>query len=154
LASTYNELGLGICLQDPREDIGDEVHTLLQTPSSNEHKQLGVFVLLEASPLLSLAPELASALLECLVDCDFLAAYEVVLAPFGGVLFTVISASSSYQVGASNGDMRGDEERKTLTVGSGLGSCPIFDRPQKIGYRAYDRSPYFLDTPTAPKPFW
>lgn len=46
------------------------------------------------------------------------------------------------------------EGHKTLTVGSGLGSCPILDRPQKIGYRANDRSPYFLDTPTAPKPFW
>lgn len=67
---TYNELGLGVLLEDPWEDVGDEVHSFLQTPSSNEHEQLSIGVLLKASPFLSLAPEFASACLEFLVNGD------------------------------------------------------------------------------------
>lgn len=40
-----------------------------------------------------------------------------------------------------------------VSVGSGFGSEPMPLRPQKMGYRAYDRWPYLRDTPTAPKPF-
>lgn len=82
---TYDELCLGILLEDPWEDIGNEVHSLLQTPSSNEYEQLSFRVLLEASPLLGLAPKLASACLEFLIDGDRFVVYKSFLAPLSGI---------------------------------------------------------------------
>lgn len=40
-----------------------------------------------------------------------------------------------------------------VSVGSGFGSPPTSFMPQKIGYLAKARLPYFVDTPTAPNPF-
>lgn len=65
---THNKLGGGILLQDPGEDICNQIDALLQTPPPDEHEQLGVGVLLEASPLLSLALEICPPRLEFLVD--------------------------------------------------------------------------------------
>lgn len=70
---TYDQLGLGILLQDPREDVCNQVDTLLQTPPSNEHKELSLRVLLKPSPFLSLTLQLGPTSLEVLIDLGLLA---------------------------------------------------------------------------------
>lgn len=65
---THDKLGLGVLLQNPREDVRNQVDTLLQTPTTDEHKQLSLGVLLEASPFLGLALELGPTSLESLVN--------------------------------------------------------------------------------------
>lgn len=52
---THNQLGLGILLQHPREDISNKVDTFLQTPPANKHKELSIGVLFKAGPFLSQA---------------------------------------------------------------------------------------------------
>lgn len=84
---TYDELGLGILFQNPGEDICDQIHTLLQTPATNKHKQLSLGILLEAGPLLSLALELGSASLKCLVN-GWLLSGQSLWVPLGIVLRT------------------------------------------------------------------
>lgn len=83
---THDKLGLGICLQNPGEDISNEVHTLLQRPTSHEDEQFGFRVFLETSPFLSLALEVCPACLEFLIDGRGIGGECGVLAPFGSVL--------------------------------------------------------------------
>lgn len=73
-------------LQNPREDIRDQIDALLQTPPADEHKQLSVGVLLEAGPFLGLALELGPARLEGLVDGRLLAGQRLGI-PLGIILW-------------------------------------------------------------------
>ncbi|QBZ66478.1 hypothetical protein PoMZ_13457 [Pyricularia oryzae] len=63
-----DQLGLGVLFQHAGEDVGDEVHALLQRPATDKHKQVRVRVDVEAGPLLSLPPEVATLGLGLLVD--------------------------------------------------------------------------------------
>ena len=53
-----------------RHDIRNQIDTLLLGPSSNEHKQIGVGILLDTGPLLRLPLELGSLRLGLRVDLD------------------------------------------------------------------------------------
>ncbi|TLS22253.1 uncharacterized protein PpBr36_10072 [Pyricularia pennisetigena] len=67
-----DELRLGVPLQHAGEDVGDQVHALLQRPAADKHKQVRVRVDVEPGPLLSLPPEVAALGLGLLVDLDVL----------------------------------------------------------------------------------
>jgi hypothetical protein len=51
-----DELNVLVLLQDIREDIGDQVHTLLITPSTDEYEEFSGRVDFKTSPFLSLSP--------------------------------------------------------------------------------------------------
>ena len=53
--SNTNKLNILVLLQDVGEDVGDQVYTLLITPSTDEHEELSSGVNFKTSPLLSLS---------------------------------------------------------------------------------------------------
>ena len=58
------------CHSHGRHNIGNQIDTLLLRPSSYEHKQIGVGVLLDVGPLLRLPLVLGSLCLGCGVNLD------------------------------------------------------------------------------------
>jgi hypothetical protein len=58
--SNANQLDVLVLLQDIREDVGDQIHTLLIAPSTNKYEKLGSRVDFKTSPFLSFSPQVAS----------------------------------------------------------------------------------------------
>lgn len=69
-------------LKDRREDVRDEINSLLQTPSPHEDEEVGIGIDFQAGPFLSLLAKLAALGLTLLVDGDVRDIFLLLSAPF------------------------------------------------------------------------
>lgn len=58
--SNADQLDILVLLQDVREDVSNQIHTLLIAPSTNEYEELSSRVDFKTGPLLSLSSQVTS----------------------------------------------------------------------------------------------